>query len=118
MTAQDLATLLGATPVKDHWMAKCPAHEDSKPSLKIAQGDTGVLFHCWAGCRKIDILTAVGLSWRDLFNKPLNKEDAVWNGIRREIVKDRAKEMDRSLANRQRLLRCAGGRGTPGTCHR
>jgi len=33
------------------WIACCPAHNDSKPSLAIRETDDGrVLLHCFAGC--------------------------------------------------------------------
>lgn len=50
------------------WVARCPAHDDHRPSLSIRQGDTGCLIlKCFAGCNKDDILLAVGLEWKDLF---------------------------------------------------
>lgn len=49
-------------------MAKCPAHEDSSPSLSIATGRDGrVLLNCFGGCALADVLKALGLSMRDLF---------------------------------------------------
>jgi hypothetical protein len=33
------------------WLAHCPAHSDSSPSLSIREGMDGrVLLHCFAGC--------------------------------------------------------------------
>lgn len=93
MKAAEFAELLEARPVGETWMARCPAHADSDPSLKIAQGDQGVLIHCWAGCRKEDILKAMGLEWGDLFDKTLDEEDAKWNKINRKVKKER--ETDR-----------------------
>jgi len=51
--------------VKDNvWMACCPAHNDSSPSLKITElPDERVLINCHAGCAALDVLTAVGLGW-------------------------------------------------------
>lgn len=54
------------------WMARCPAHEDRSPSLSIRETGHGqVLLHCFAGCDTEDILTAVGLCFSDLYDKPL-----------------------------------------------
>ena len=48
------------------WMAKCPAHDDMGPSLSVRDTGERTLIHCFAGCHADDILTAVGLSWRDI----------------------------------------------------
>lgn len=50
------------------WQALCPAHDDKTPSLAIKQTDDGtVLLKCWAGCGAADIVHAVGLELKDLF---------------------------------------------------
>jgi hypothetical protein len=50
------------------WRALCPAHEDRNPSLGIAEKDDGtVLVTCRAGCPTGDVLAAVDLGLRDLF---------------------------------------------------
>lgn len=51
----------------DRWAAKCPAHDDSSPSLSIRQGNGRVLFHCHAQCSPDAVIEAVGLRWIDLF---------------------------------------------------
>jgi Toprim domain-containing protein len=52
----------------NQWMACCPAHEDSTPSLSISQAADGkVLLKCFAGCSAESIVTAVGLKLSDLF---------------------------------------------------
>ena len=39
------------------WTARCPAHEDGKPSLSICDaGDGKVLVHCHAGCDQEQII--------------------------------------------------------------
>lgn len=49
-------------------IAKCPAHDDSAPSLSISAGDDGrALLKCHAGCSAQQITEALGLSARDLF---------------------------------------------------
>ena len=50
----------------DKWVARCPAHDDNSPSLSIKDTGTRTLIHCFAGCEAEDILTAVGLGWRDI----------------------------------------------------
>lgn len=60
---------------RDGWAVPCPAHADSRPSLRIAVSDAGrVLLKCRAGCptgrRKPEdppgVLEALGMSWADL----------------------------------------------------
>lgn len=48
--------------------ARCPAHDDRKPSLGLSDGDGKVLLICRAGCTTEQILGALGLSWVDLFD--------------------------------------------------
>lgn len=50
--------------------ATCPVHSDHKPSLLITRGDRGALLHCFARCKTIDILAALGLRMADLFAGP------------------------------------------------
>lgn len=52
---------------KGRYMARCPAHPDRRPSLSVRDGETRVLLHCFAGCQTEDVLAALGLGWRDLF---------------------------------------------------
>ncbi|MBE7562242.1 hypothetical protein H7F10_04560 [Acidithiobacillus sp. HP-6] len=52
----------------DRWMAKCPAHNDRRPSLSVRETEDGtVLLHCFAGCGAQEITSALGLSGSDLF---------------------------------------------------
>lgn len=55
-------------PVQSNGSARCPAHDDRKPSLSIDQGDVGVKLHCHAGCTYGDIMAAVGLTEADGFD--------------------------------------------------
>jgi hypothetical protein len=50
------------------WLAKCPAHDDGNPSLKIDEGADGrALVKCWAGCSVDAVLSSIGLTTKDLF---------------------------------------------------
>ena len=49
------------------WQARCPAHDDTKPSLSIGIDDGKTLLHCHAGCQTEQIVRALGLSMGDLF---------------------------------------------------
>jgi hypothetical protein len=68
MTAAEFADLLGARRVgSGRWMAKCPAHSDREASLSIRAGRDGrVLVHCFAACRKEDVLKELKLGWGDI----------------------------------------------------
>lgn len=61
---------MGCSPrkTKDGYQAKCPAHEDSTPSLSVTQTDGKVLLHCHAGCTPQDVTHALGLGMADLFD--------------------------------------------------
>jgi hypothetical protein len=49
------------------WSARCPAHNDSRPSLSIKQCDDGrILLRCFAECSVIEIVSSVGLTLSDL----------------------------------------------------
>jgi hypothetical protein len=50
------------------WTAKCPAHEDGQNSLSISRGDGKWLVHCHAGCGWQEIIAAIGVLPRDLFD--------------------------------------------------
>ena len=57
-----LAKLPDAKQAGKGWSARCPAHEDGRASLSIAEGDDGrALVHCHAGCTADAICAAVGL---------------------------------------------------------
>src|SRR5260370_25238921 len=50
------------------WLARCPAHQDRRPSLSVRELDDGrVLVHCFAGCPVADVVAAIGLELHDLF---------------------------------------------------
>jgi hypothetical protein len=48
------------------YLARCPAHEDRRPSLKIDEGRDWLLLYCWAGCSVEAITTALGIRVADL----------------------------------------------------
>jgi hypothetical protein len=62
-----LSRLDGLEATSRGWRARCPAHQDRRPSLSVAVGaGDRVLLHDFAGCRADEVLSAVGLTWRDL----------------------------------------------------
>jgi hypothetical protein len=69
MTVEEIASRFNAKRNGEGWQAKCPAHDDHTPSLSINKGTDGcTLLHCHAGCPTESVLSAVGLTPRDLFN--------------------------------------------------
>jgi putative DNA primase/helicase len=56
------------------WAARCPAHDDSEPSLRVAIGEGGkALLKCRAGCSTMDVLSAMRVnSFADL--QPLEND--------------------------------------------
>ena len=52
------------------WVACCPAHEDNQQSLAVAvAGDGRVLLKCYAGCKTETVLTALGMTFGDLYDQ-------------------------------------------------
>ena len=50
------------------YMARCPNHGDSTPSLSVSLGnDNKILLKCFAGCSTEDIVWSMGLTMKDLF---------------------------------------------------
>lgn len=61
-------------------MARCPAHDDSSPSLSVRlKPDGRILIHCFAGCSGHDVMTAISMSLSDLY-----PDGALDHHIRRE----------------------------------
>ena len=62
-----LAKLPDAKHAGKGWSARCPAHEDRRASLSVAEGDDGrALVKCHTGCKLDAICAAVGLRVADL----------------------------------------------------
>jgi DNA primase len=72
MTAESIARALKGRRSGAGWVAKCPAHDDSNPSLSIRDAHGKVLIHCHAGCGQRDVIEALktqGL-WQERPRKP------------------------------------------------
>jgi hypothetical protein len=62
-----LTKLSDVTRTRNGWTARCPAHDDHRPSLSVAVGDDGrVLVHCFAGCTPEQVVAAVDMRMADL----------------------------------------------------
>lgn len=55
------------------YAAKCPAHDDKKQSLGLAEANGRVLVKCYAGCATTSGVSAMGLTWQDLFDRGITK---------------------------------------------
>lgn len=89
MTAETIAKALGGHRAGATWMARCPAHDDSSPSLAISAGSNGkVLVRCHAGCDQRDVIAA--LSERSLWDATGNRP----GGISRKHRKNLEREPD------------------------
>ena len=51
----------------DGYMAECPAHDDSNPSLSITSRAGRILINCFAGCETEAVVQALGMKMSDLF---------------------------------------------------
>lgn len=62
-----LSKLKDARKAGNGWCARCPAHEDRKPSLSVSEGADGrALVRCYARCKTVAVCRALGLSLADL----------------------------------------------------
>lgn len=68
MKAQEfLSRVASVKKTANGWQAKCPAHDDRKASLSIAEGGKGIVLTCQAGCDTRAVVEALGLTLSDLF---------------------------------------------------
>ncbi|MCB2200845.1 hypothetical protein KQI63_15680 [bacterium] len=52
----------------DDYMAQCPAHDDTNPSLRVKRGENGkASVECYASCTVEAIMSALGLKVSDLY---------------------------------------------------
>ena len=66
MTAAEIASILGGRRSGAGWKARCPAHDDSTPSLSLDDKEGQVLVHCHAGCSQRDVIHALELRGANL----------------------------------------------------
>lgn len=92
-----LAHFQGVKQTKNGSQALCPAHDDQKASLSIAEKDGKVLLTCHAGCRTQDVVSAAGLRMQDLFLKhePTQLRQLKFVQFWYEVVINEGKENER-----------------------
>src|SRR6266513_5433939 len=64
-----LSKLTGVKRTGGGWMALCPAHNDTNPSLSITEKNGRVLFHCFSGCATEDVCRTAGIEMHELFEQ-------------------------------------------------
>lgn len=68
-----LSRLSGVRGANGRYRAQCPAHQSRGPSLAVADNEGRILIHCFSGCSPEAVLSSVGLSFADLFDRPLGE---------------------------------------------
>lgn len=70
MTLSDfLARFAEVREERDGYVVTCPAHDDSRPSLRVALSDKGnLVLRCRRGCETKSVVAALNLTMRDLFD--------------------------------------------------
>lgn len=87
------------------WLAKCPAHEDKRPSLTIRELDDGrVLLHDFGGCGTDAVLASVGLEMAHLFPEKVAGTSHLHAGTRKPFP---ASDILRAVAHEVHVAACA-----------
>lgn len=95
---------------KDRFMACCPAHDDSDPSLAITELQDGrILIHCFAGCQPIQVLNAIGLTMEDLFPDGGLGEFRGWEQLKREQEAKRQNKQLEAMSEEKLILAICDG---------
>lgn len=70
------------------WRACCPAHKSAGRTLAIREDNGRVLLKCFAECDAGAVLGAVGLSFSDLYDRPLGNFAPIRRPFRADDVQD------------------------------
>ena len=60
----------------DRARAQCPVHQSRGLTLSLRRGDERALLHCFAGCDDVEVLAALDLDVKDLFDGPRDRPPA------------------------------------------
>jgi hypothetical protein len=74
MTAESIAKALGGRKAGGGWTARCPAHDDRRPSLTIRDADSNkVLVRCHSGCDQYRVIAALRVRglWAENSPRPI-----------------------------------------------
>lgn len=118
-TTPILDRLDGVRRVRDgEYIARCPSHDDRRPSLSVKDGGDRVLVICRAGCTFDDIRSSLGMQAHEFFEDGRAPKLVAPGVNRRELAEaltlelsiayivtcDRAKGREISDADREREL--------------
>lgn len=105
---------LGRTSRQGEWFqARCPAHDDKTPSLRVKMGQRAVILHCHAGCDVNAIRQALKLEWADLFLEGFARPQETPSFNRRGAELEALVAASRLQAEREVLERLRSERGWP-----
>lgn len=86
------------------YSARCPAHDDRGPSLRIRELDDGrVLLHCQAGCEPTSVLSSVGLSLADLFPGEKKKHALRTLVVNQSLLQRRDRKIEMLMEENRRI---------------
>jgi len=92
------------------FVACCPAHEDSDPSLALTETRDGrILIHCFAGCSPQDILESVGLTMSDLFPEGGLGDFKGWEQLKAEQEGRLKQKKEEKISPEKTVLELAAG---------
>ena len=82
------------------WLALCPAHDDSNPSLSLIELPDGrVRMKCWTGCDNREIVNAIGHDLRVLYPQSVKSK----NDFNKSIDDYKRKQLI-EIMNNERLI--------------
>lgn len=72
------------------WMARCPAHDDGRPSLAIGAGEKCWILHCFAGCSIQAICDSLGITMSHLYydHGEKNGKPIKWKVVGKYVYRD------------------------------
>lgn len=90
----------------DTWIAKCCAHDDKSPSLRVKDCGDKILLHCFGGCTFTEICAALCIEPHQLFADGRRPREIALGVSRRDVIDTLFKEM--LIAQIVELDRAAG----------
>jgi hypothetical protein len=114
-----LPKLNGVKKTTNGWSACCPAHDDRRPSLSIAEGDDGTaLVRCHAGCAMSSIASALRLEQSEFFpagsgSTPIRNGHAKATGATFPTAEAAVTELERHHGKRAETWTYRDADGTP-----
>ena len=106
-SAEAIASALDGRPSGEGWVACCPAHDDTTPSLSINETSAGkVLVKCFAGCPQAAVIAA--LQKRGLWATPRGRTQSIRPD---DVAKRRAEREAREAEHRSWAIAIANPSG-------